>query len=82
MNCSHPRCVFCGKLAMIDGICGISGEHRCYDDVCMDLATRYASKKDSILSDFANEKERVLRPLKEKLDMDLFLHGRDSLKYR
>lgn len=73
------KCVVCGKPASFDSVCMFTHKPRCSDPKCFEAAQEYAKRKDEILKDFSNEKERVLRPLKDKLDTELFLIEREYL---
>ena len=75
------RCVFCGTPAQIEGICVYSMKERCSKKECLEKSKEYGANKDRILAYYADEKERVLRPIKEQLDTELFLLDRDSFKH-
>lgn len=77
----YPRCSICGEvITKYEGENYFVSGPLCWSSKCKDAAQEYANKKQAMLLDFAKEKEALLRPLREKLDMDLFLLGRQYIK--
>jgi len=80
MKMLTDRCVICGKeIPVTDSICIFTGKSRCDARDCYLRAKEYRDKVNTILADFATNKEILIRPLKAKLDTELFLLERDYL---
>jgi len=75
------KCPICGEPTdLTKGICIYLGESRCNNPECYKKAKEWHLKKEKIMMDFSDEKERLLRPTRDKLDADLFLLNKEYLK--
>ena len=73
------KCAFCGEIHFSTVSHLFTNKHLCDKEECKKKAVDYEKEKDRIINEFANEKERILKPLKEKLEMDLFFNDRKFL---
>lgn len=74
------HCAICGGLVSQTHVWFFTNLDVCDEEECRDRAKEYEKKKDDIIQNFVLEKERLLRPWKEKMEAELFLLKRDYLK--
>lgn len=80
---ARPKCIMCGAeldwSAMMSS-CFLTGGQRCGSEDCHTKAMEYSGKRDAILKQYTEEKLRVLFPIKERQDTDIFLLEQEYLK--
>jgi len=78
------ECIVCGETFPLTELtaatCIYTGGSRCSKGECLTKARKWKQKRDEIISNFAIEKERILKPWIEKLNSELFLLDREYLK--
>ncbi len=57
-------------------------ELTCNAEKCIKATFEYAEKRDRIVTDFAIEKERLLKPWLEKMNTEIFLLDREYFKFK
>jgi hypothetical protein len=75
-------CPFCGEEADPLSFSIFCGPSRCHKEICREKDKAVHDKIQKLLRIFAEEKYILLKPLKEKLDADLFLLKQEYMPYR